>query len=349
MIGQMKTIGIDCRFASTSTGLSRYTREIAQSLVKRGGARYVLFVRSNTEQWIPSGANVTVIEAPFPHYSLSEQLRFPSVITHAQIDLLFVPHFNAPLFCPVPFVVTVHDLILHRYPNDASFIKQFAYRLLMKRAVTKAQSIISVSNFTKSELVQAYGPGIEKKIAVIHEAVSSSFAAPSSDITASTLKRHALTKPYFLYVGNAKQHKNVQTLIDAFVMLNDHSHELVLVTGGKESQLLPEPTGVCILRDMPDADLPSLYAGAVCLVSASLYEGFGLPLWEAAACGCPAIVSNRASFPEIAPLGTVLTDPTAEHFAQAMRSPPPRGKIAALRSWDDVARETASVLGAHRE
>ncbi len=347
--GDMSIIGIDCRFAATPTGLGRYTRELTTALVKKNDMRFVLFVRSKTESWIPRTAHLSVIEAPFPHYSLAEQLRFPSLIKQSRIDLLFVPHFNVPWFCPVPSVITVHDLILHRFPNDAGFIKQFAYRLLMKRAISKATSIISVSNFTKSELLQTYGNSLAKKIVVVHEAVSPAFAAPSDDVKTSTLKRRHLSKPYFLYVGNSKQHKNVQMLIAAFASLHDPTRELVLVTGGKESKSLQETEGVRLLRDVPDADLPSLYAGALYFVSASLYEGFGLPVIEAHACGCPAIVSNRASFPEIAPPGTVLVEPTVESFAQAMRTPPPHTEIGTRRSWDDVARETASVLVGNAE
>lgn len=343
----MQTIGIDCRFASTSSGLGRYTRELTTALLERGGAHYVLFVRSEREPWIPAiaSASMTVHVAPFPHYSLAEQTRFPSVLRRAGIDLLFCPHFNVPWFCPVPFVVTIHDLILHRFPNNAHLLKQAAYRLLMVRAISRAERIICVSAFAADEVRKTYGRSAKEKISVIHEAVSPSFQPVASDGRERITQKYRLDKPYFLYVGNAKQHKNVGVLIDAFTALDDASRELVLVTGGKEVADMRLPPGVRLLHDIPDADLPALYSGALCFVSASLYEGFGLPLLEAHACGCPAIVSDQSSFPEIAPPGTLLIEPTVQIFAAAMRTPPAWQPAESVRTWSDVATETAGVFG----
>lgn len=342
----MRTLGIDCRFAATSTGLSRYTRELVAELAVSGDMRVVLFVRSLHESWIPTHSTATVVAADFPPYSLAEHLRFPSLIRSAKCDVLFVPHFNAPWFSPVPTIITVHDLILHRYSNHAGWFKRFAYRMLMRHAVRQARSIICVSNFTQSELKRAYGDAIAQKSTIIHEAVSSFFVVPPESVRLAVREQYGLDKkPYFLYVGNCKQHKNVGALIDAWMSLQDSSRELVFVTGGKEAAHVPEIAGMRVLRGVPDADLPALYAGALCFVSASLYEGFGLPLWESHACGCPAIVSNRASFPEIAPPGTVLCEPTAEAFAVAMRSPPQWVQGAKQRRWEHVAAETEVVLG----
>ena len=105
--------------------------------------------------------------------------------------------------------------------------------------------------------------------------------------------------------------------------------------------------GVRVLSAVPDEDLPALYGGALCFVSASLYEGFGLPLLESHACGCPAIVSNIAAFPEIAPPGTRLVEPTVRSFAAAMQDPPSWEPLAhPARTWADAAAETASAFRA---
>jgi glycosyltransferase involved in cell wall biosynthesis len=199
-------IGIDCRFAGTNSGLGRYTRELTAALQKRNdGIEYVLFGNDN---------------APFPHYSLREQTSFPGIIKKSGVDLFFAPHFNVPLLCPVPFVTTIHDLILHRYPNQASSTKRLAYRAVMRHTVRKAQSLIAVSQFTADELTSVYGKDVKKKISVIHEAVSDEFIKKSAAACSPTLNRFGLKKPFFLYVGNAKQHKNVQMLIDAYRSLS---------------------------------------------------------------------------------------------------------------------------------
>src|SRR3989338_5548977 len=156
----MKTIGIDCRFAGTQTGLGRYARELVTHLLKRDDPlQYVLFVRDEEETWLkalPGTKNreaarghaaytgQTLKTSNYAHYSLSEQRGFPKDIAQANIDLFFVLHFNVPLKCPVPFVVTIHDLILHHYPNQASMIKRFAYNYLMSHAVSHSKGIIVV-------------------------------------------------------------------------------------------------------------------------------------------------------------------------------------------------------------
>ncbi|NOS66886.1 MAG: glycosyltransferase family 4 protein [Candidatus Peribacteraceae bacterium] len=341
------TIGIDCRFATTSSGLGSYTRELVTHLLKRkDDVKYVLFVNPGDHQWLPSliTNNYSLITNNSRHYSLSEQIQIPFLIKRSGIDLLFSPHFNVPLFCPVPFVATIHDLILHRYPNQTSAIKQRAYRLLMKHTVKKAKALIAVSTFTADEIVKTYGKELRKKITVIHEAAGNEFARKSAAACGPVLKKYDLPKPFFLYVGNAKEHKNVQMLIDAYKSLDSTETELVLVTGGRESNDLRLCDGVRIVRDVPAPDLSCLYYFAVAFVTASLYEGFGLPVLEAQASGCPVIVTNTGSLPEIAPEGSRIVEPTVEDIADALRDPPSPPDMDKMRTWGEVASETITVL-----
>ncbi len=343
----MQTIGIDCRFATTASGLGSYTRELVTHLLKRkDGVKYVLFVGKDGHEWIPkhavAGFELRVLGAR--HYSLSEQMKFPGEIKRSKIDLLFSPHFNVPLFCPVPFVATIHDLILHRYPNQSSRLKQTAYRFLMRHTVRKAKALIAVSQFTADEIVKTYGKNLRKKITVIHEAASREFLRKSAAACGPVLKTFALRKPFFLYVGNNKEHKNVQMLLDAYRSLGTTETELVLVTGGKEAERLQLPNGVRILRDVSAADLSCLYYFAVAFVTASLYEGFGLPVLEAQASGCPVIVTNTGSLPEIAPEGSRIVEPTVEDLADALRDPPQPPDMEKIRTWGEVAEETLGVL-----
>ncbi len=343
----MHVVGIDCRFAATNSGIGRYTRELTTRLLRRAdGLRYVLFVWAAREAWIPGAASgaFSVREADIPHYSVAEHVRLPRVIKSAGIDLLFSPHFNVPVLLRVPTVVTLHDLILHRYPNSASVARQAAYRLLLGRSLSRAQRIIAVSGFTAREALAAYGPRVEKKLVVIHEGVGEEFAPRPPEVCAPVLAAHGIRSPFFLYVGNAKQHKNVQMLIDAFADLHDPESQLVLVTGGREASSLRLEAGVRLLPSVSDAELPALYSSARCFVSASLYEGFGLPLLEAHACGCPGIVTDCGSFPEIAPSGTVVLPPERGAFRAALASPPPRPSAIVVPSWDEAAARTAAVF-----
>jgi glycosyltransferase involved in cell wall biosynthesis len=341
----MLTIGIDCRFAATPSGLGRYTRELATHLLKRNDkVKYALFVREGDVAWIPTSlSDVSIFVAPFAHYTFAEQTRFPGIIRQAGIDLLFSPHFNVPYACPVPFVVTIHDLILHRYKNRASLLRRLAYHVLFSRAIRHARSIIAVSQFTAAELSEKYGREAKRKTVAIHEGVSSHFAPASPEAIRGVRERHRLPERFFLYVGTAKPHKNVQMLIDAFAEVPGE-RALVLVTSGKEAESLKLAPRVRLLPSIAEADLPALYSAAECFVTASLYDGFGLPLLEARACGCPAIVSNIGAFREIAPTGTVIVPPEKSAFSEAMRSPPPDRTVPVLPRWEDAAEATAAVL-----
>ncbi len=343
-------IAVDCRFAGTQTGLGRYSRELVSALLRRKDEiLYILLVHSSDEPWIAElPQQVETISVPAPHYSLREQWEIPRAIRLAQADLFFALHFNVPFFCPVPFIVTVHDLILHRYPNKASMAKKAAYRVLMARAVRQARRIISVSAFTRSELRHFYGKRMAAKTVVIHEGVSPLFTRASDADIARTRRTYDLADHFLLYVGNAKQHKNVQMLIDAFEEVRNQKaevrRELVLVTGGRERDGVRLADGVRVIEKVADADLPSLYSAADAFVTASLYEGFGLPVAEAERCGCPVIAAKRGSIPEVASPSATLLEPTAQAFAAAMSRTSFLPPTPTPLLWEDTAADTARLL-----
>lgn len=342
----MKTIAIDCRFASTNSGLGRYTRELTMHLLQRDDFHYVLFVRSPDEAWIPQKSpHFTVVRADVAHYSLTEQVVLPGLLRDFPVDLFFSPHFNVPFSCPVPFVTTIHDLILHRFPNNASFFKRGAYRSLFSHAMKHARRIITVSPFVRSEIESVFGSSIAEKTRVVLEGVDASFHPASEFSIDRVRKTYALNRPYFLYVGNAKQHKNVPLLIDAFRASGRTDCDLILICGGKESEkLLPLPAHVRQLKDVSDADLPALYSGALALATASLYEGFCLPVAEAMACGTPVIATNGTAIADIATGKAMLIDPTADAFAAAFKNPPVRREPYVIGTWSKTAEETVAVL-----
>ena len=340
-------VGIDCRFAPTPTGLGRYTRSMVRALLQRNDdVEYTLFVRSVDEGWLHDLPSVTtIVAAPFRHYSFAEQVCFPSVIRKSGIDLLFAPHFNVPLTCPVPFVVTIHDLILHRYPNEASRFKQWAYRRVLCNAVRRARHVITVSNFTLRELTDVFGDEIGARATRIYEGIGDSFKPASKEEQQRVRDWYGLEKPFFLYVGNAKEHKNVQMLIDAYVALGDRSRELVIVTSGREHWDMRLSPGAVRITNVVERDLPALYSAAIAFITASLYEGFCLPAIEAEACGCRVIASNRGAIPEVIGPTARLIEPTVGAIVSAMCSvdsmEPPQPKDF---SWKKAAETTAAVL-----
>lgn len=340
-------IVIDCRFSGAKAGLGSYTREIASHLVLQAEAEtYVLIVRDRAEPWLRRlEGRCEIVTADIPHYSLAEQTRLPGIIRGLAADLLFSPHFNVPAFCPVPYVVTIHDLILHRYPNQAPLPKQLAYRLLIRRAVAQARRIIAISDFVGGEIASMYGPGAAAKTSVVLEGVDDRFRPSSPEEIALVKGAYGITRAYFLYVGNAKQHKNVPLLLEAYRRSGVTDADLLLLTGGPEAAALePLPAGTRFIRGVPDEDLPALYGGARALLTASLYEGFCLPVAEALACGTPVIAADRTAIPQVASGRARLLEPEAGTFADALRDPPPRGAPFVIGHWEDTARATRALL-----
>lgn len=335
-------IGIDCRFANHLGGLGTYTREISKRITRDTTVHWTVYVH-NLElellQDLPDSVEVHAVD--FPHYSLAEQLQFPKLLR--SVDAVFCPHFNVPIRCPVPFVCTIHDLILHHYPNQSGALKRMAYKYLMKNAVQKSKHIIAVSNYTKNDLLEVYGTSISGKTSVVTEGVDPIFTQQyQSD--PSLLQSYGMSDNFFLYVGNAKEHKNVQMLCDAHVA-SSTSTPLVLICGGIEANALQLTENQKLIRSVPHEHLPIFYKHAKCFVTASLYEGFCLPIVEAHASGCPVIASNRTAIPEVCGPNTLLVEPSIESISAAIQAPPAQAdSLNEKHNWDAAAEDTSAIL-----
>lgn len=340
----MKTIAIDCRFSGTGTGLARYANELSTALLARKDPdiRYVFVVRSGSDLGNVLSPHRIVV-ADIPHYSLAEQTKLPAILRSIEADLYFFTHFNAPFFCPLPYVATVHDLILHRYPNNASIFKQAAYRILVSRSLRRAKSLVAVSDWTKADIGRIYGKGVAKKTVVVKNGASDEYAPQSPARVQAVRDRYGLRKPFFLYVGNCKTHKNVETLVSAFSLAQPDA-ELVLVSGGPEAKAVRLPAGARLLEGVPNEDLPALYTAAKCFVTASLEEGYCLPVAEALACGCPVIASNRSAIPEVVEGHGVLVEPTDVAIAAAIENPPSLAAPVRVGDWNEAARSIVELF-----
>jgi glycosyltransferase involved in cell wall biosynthesis len=318
---------------------------VTELLKSNDRIRYVLFVRSENEEWLQQISltdRCRLQVADVAHYSFAEQTRFPLIIRRSGIDLLFSPHFNVPLFCPVPFVATVHDLILHRYPSR-SLLKQLAYKMQMRSTVRRAKAMCAVSSFAALEIGGMYGPQAFAKCTVTGEGVDDAFTPVSTDVVATALQKYGLHQPFFLYVGSEKKHKNVALLIHSFLDLHDDQRQLVLVTPHAKQQS-PLVHNVIRFSGVPEEDLPALYTAAECFVTASLYEGYCLPVAEALSCGCPVIAIHRTAIPETACGAGMLVEPVSKAITGAMRQPPKRPVLYGRPQWRSAAKITASVL-----
>ena len=255
------------------------------------------------------------------YYSLSEQTLFLRQLQSVKADLFHFTHFNVPIGFRKPFVVTIHDVTRFIYPGQQrqSLVQQVAYEYVFQQAVKRAQVVISVCETTEQEL-RDLPLARTRPIKVVHEGVDDSFRQTIPDVQRSDVRSFLrLNGPYILYVGVWMNHKNLHRLLIAFKEVLKQFPDLKLVITGdiapgyvdlyalvtklhlKESVILP--------GFVPQALLPALYAEAKCFIYPSLYEGFGLPPLEAAACGTPVVTSLVSTMPEIMGDAAVYVNP----------------------------------------
>lgn len=334
----MALITIDGRFLGTGTGLANYTRHLVTALVDEGSHDYIVLTRSGSDADLP----VPTAVADIAHYSLAEQVRLPGIVRETGCDLAFYPHFNAPVVSQTPYVVTVHDLILHRHPGDASWAKQRVYRALLRRNLHAARAVIAVSEWTRQDIVRHYGDAIGAKTAVSGEGAGDAFTPRSDTEVQAARARHGLQGDYFLYAGNAKPHKNLDMLVAAH-RASGVDADLVLVTGDADAARL-QSERVVVARGVDDDELAALYSGARAFTTPSLDEGYCLPVAEALACGCPVIASECGSIPETAQGHARLVAPTLDDWIDALRAPVRPQEPVLVGDWAEAARRTVAVF-----
>jgi glycosyltransferase involved in cell wall biosynthesis len=250
-------------------------------------------------------------------------------------------------------VVVLHDAAALRHPDAYSWPYVEYQRRLLPRLVRAARAVITVSEFSRAELIEVLDVPPER-VTVIAEGVDERFftgADPSSPAT-----RYGLTGPYALAVGTVSARKNLGALQPAARALRERGIELVLA-GSDRGYLRASESGLRRLGYIDDEHLPGLYAGARALAMPSGYEGFGLPCLEAMACGTPVVAASAGALPETCGDAAMLVDPSdADGFAQAMvaaacdehvRAPliESGGRRAASFSWARTAMLTDALIG----
>jgi len=250
--------------------------------------------------------------------SLRIPLGIPLAVRAARCDLLHVTYI-APPRPGCRTVVTIHDLSFLAHPEWLSRRVRFTLNRLVPRSVRAAARVIAISDFTKQDLVQRYGLPPEK-IVVVPLAADASFTL-LPDPAAGPLPDR-VREPFILAVGNLEPRKNLVTLINAFAeLVRQHAFAGPLVIAGKAKYRGDEAAGVVARLGLEarvvftgfveDATLRLLYSRAKLFAYPSLYEGFGLPLLEAMACGCPVVASNATAIPQTVGGAAILVDPAS--------------------------------------
>jgi glycosyltransferase involved in cell wall biosynthesis len=344
-----------------SVGMQAYVRELVARLP--GAApdlQFLVLGNASLASTSPNASVELVSEAMACNGSFGEQVMFPRLLAASRADLVHYMSVYAPRLSPLPHVYTIHDVIHLRFPRYFSWKVPPYYRLVVGPTARSARTVITDAQATIADLHDLLGVKSER-VRVIPLGVSEAFEldkASRSARAALAVGRFGLERPYFIYAGNHRPHKNLETLVAAWqrtgppcdlVLTEEGPFGFALDRGEKANGKI-HLTGHISLDD-----LISLYAGCCAAVQPSLYEGFGLSVLEAMACGAPVIVAQTpvlleigadavVSFPQTeAPalaevMTTLLLDPAAREGLSEAGS----RRVLAF-TWDKTARATADV------
>lgn len=367
-------IGIDARWIFPKiSGIGVYTQRLISNLA-RVDKKNDYFIFSNNlpliEKFgIKSFSNFSLIDFTHSANSPLNQFSLPSQFKKLDLQVFHSPHFFTPLFIKPKLVVTLHDLIPLLFPHFTPRAKKvkilWLYKSILKCTTAKADRIVTISEHSKKDLMEALKVK-EEKITVIYNGVSPAYQPISSEVAKEKVKELVPeSSRVFLFVGRFDPYKNTLGLIKSFNKLKKEFPEIKLVIVGEEDRRYPESQElvkelnlekeVIFTGFLDEADLIYWYNRAVSFVFPTFYEGFGLPVVEAFACGCPVITSNVASLPEVVGDAAFLINPeNPSELTEAMRrllvDAPLRENLrqkglarAKLFSWERTAKEMLKV------
>lgn len=355
-----------------SSGIGRYLHEILAGIFADSRfARIILLgspdrLRTFCANTGVAENRVSVASYPGSFYSPVSQAAWLRLAAHRETrsDVAFFPHYDVPLLrFPTRSVVTVHDLTHFKVPQAFAAWKRHAAAALLWKSVSGATRVITGSEAARRDIAERF-PWSAAKVKVVPHGVSAAFKSSANVMPVlCSLGVHA---PYLLCVGNGKPHKNLIAAVETLALLRRKYPEMILVAVGQgytgSAELRPRAEalglsdGVKELRAVDDQALRALYAGCEAFLFPSVYEGFGLPVLEAMACGAPVVGSNRAAIPEVIGDAGLIVDPhdyagmaaavSRLHEDRSFReSLVRRGHARAGQfSWERAAQQTVNLL-----
>jgi len=332
-------------------GTTRYTRELAKRLPSLSDSEWIYFAPCGA----PEKFDAKWLASPWPKYWT--QSRLPWDLYREGPDTLFMPIQQIPFVRPkrMKTVAVVHDLAFHIYPEQFTYKDWMLQHIFTAYVAREVDQLIVVSQSTADDVEKYYGRS--EGVQVVHHGVDHEKFKPDAN------SQSLVEGPYILYVGQIQPRKNLERLVEAFEKIREDDGDLKLVIAGGHGWLqkpilkrIEESKArdhIKMLGHVPDEDLPRLYQQAEAFMLPSLYEGFGMPILEAMACGCPVVTSNVSSMPEVAGDAAILVDPkSVESMVSGIRDARSRRtelhkagiERAAHFTWDKTADVTAKIL-----
>jgi glycosyltransferase involved in cell wall biosynthesis len=344
-------IGIDVHSVGADTGGNEtYSRELVKALASEStGKKFFLYY---TSPGAPLNFRVNgnfTLKRLSPAYPLLRiPVVFPWRIRKDELDVLHA-QYTSPPFVTCKVIVTIHDIAYEHFPQFFPLHQRAWLKSLIRISARKADHIITASEYSKRDIVRTYGIA-EEKVTVTYYASSDEFFPTDKEFAKGILARkYGIEGNFILYLGRLQGRKNLVRLVAAYARFRKSGCQHKLVLAGKQDslsqavrsqiQLLKLENEVLLPGYVPRNDMPAFYNAADVFVYPSLYEGFGLPVVEAMACGIPVITSRSSSLEEIAGSAALLVDPLDEASIEgALERVLENGELRAQLSHAGLAR-----------
>ncbi|OGC74297.1 MAG: hypothetical protein A2145_04775 [candidate division Zixibacteria bacterium RBG_16_40_9] len=358
-------IGIDVRKIN-DFGIGTYIQNLIKYLLEADKLNqyFLFFNHQDINSFNYPKEQVIKLINNSPKYSIREHFSLSHQAQKYNLQLFHEPHYTLPYFLKCKKVVSIHDLIHLKFPQNLPNRRAYIYaKFMIGQAIKKADKILAGSENTKNDMVEIFKTKAEK-IEVIYYGVDEIFKPLKGQNLLENFKnKYKLTNKYILYSGSIRKHKNLENALRAYALLKDESYHLVIAGVGLQNQKDLEPLlnelkiaeKVKITPFLDYSELVLLYNSASVLFFPTLYEGFGLPVLEAMACGIPVISSNNSSIAEVSAEAAILVDPLnlkkmADALEKVLEETSLRQRMVSLGlerakifSWEKTAQATLRV------
>jgi glycosyltransferase involved in cell wall biosynthesis len=356
-------IVIDARMIKPDSmhGIARYVYNLLLGL-KRVGSAHQFFVLVNANsplEEITWPSHIQLVHVKASWISFREQWEIPALLRRLKSDLYHAPSFVAPLLTPCRLIMTIHDLNHIVLPQFYTPFHQIYYQFFVRRCIRRSEFILTVSQFSKSEIVRTLKLPAEK-LFVTYNGVSEAYKPETNpEILEYVRDIYELPEKFIFCLSNNKPHKNVQQLVRAYcysdlkiplVLASPVDHNVIQIAENYGKKHL-----VYFTKFIAEEHLPSVYSMTHLFVYPSTYEGFGLPPLEALSCGAPVVVARSSSLPEVVGENAIFTNPydykdMANALTNGVNDEVMRARLrefgvghARRFSWDSMTSQTLEI------